>query len=130
MKISEIRDAYYAASGKVSELVRQLALAGIAIIWLFRAGGENSGGIHFSHFLIWPLIFFVSSLTADFLQYVYFSLIWSVMNWLQWNRHHDNNFDVPVQSFWNWIGDACFWIKAILMIVGYGCLLSFLWGQI
>jgi hypothetical protein len=36
MKLQAYREDFYAFSGKVSEIVRQLALAGIAIVWLLK----------------------------------------------------------------------------------------------
>ena len=36
MKIHELRSTYYEASGKVSDISRQLAFAGIAVIWVLR----------------------------------------------------------------------------------------------
>ena len=44
MKISKLREDYSKASAKVSELVRQLSFAGIAVIWILRTG-EHAGGI-------------------------------------------------------------------------------------
>ena len=70
MKIHEIRDAYYEASGTVSDISRQLAFAGIAVIWVLKVG-DGSGGIPFSSELVIPLYCFVSALGLDLLQYVY-----------------------------------------------------------
>lgn len=37
MKLKDAREHYYFYSGKTSDLVRQLGLAGIAVIWLFKS---------------------------------------------------------------------------------------------
>ena len=36
MKLKDARDLYYFYSGKTSDLVRQLGLAAIAVIWIFK----------------------------------------------------------------------------------------------
>ena len=66
MKICEMRSGYYEASGKVSELSRQFAFAGIAIIWVLKVGND-SGGIPFSTELVVPLYSFVVALVLDLL---------------------------------------------------------------
>ena len=36
MKLKDAREFYYFNSGKTSDLVRQLGLAGIAVVWIFK----------------------------------------------------------------------------------------------
>jgi hypothetical protein len=38
MKLGDARAAYEALSGKASDIVRQLSLAGVGLIWLFKTG--------------------------------------------------------------------------------------------
>ena len=45
MTLDDVKEAYEALSSKASDIIRQLALAGIALIWLFLAV-----------FLIYPLL--------------------------------------------------------------------------
>jgi hypothetical protein len=71
VKIEKIKDEYYAASGTVSDLVRQFSFAGIAIIWVFKIGKEESGGISYSSEMSGTLIMFVAALACDLLQYIY-----------------------------------------------------------
>jgi hypothetical protein len=42
MTLGEIKESFYAISGQVSDLTRKLALAGIAIIWIFKTTGTNN----------------------------------------------------------------------------------------
>lgn len=42
MKLAAARETYYYATGQVSQIARQLALAGIAVVWLFKAGEGSS----------------------------------------------------------------------------------------
>jgi hypothetical protein len=41
MKLQKARDTYYEYSGKLSDITRQLSFAGIAIVWIFRAGDKG-----------------------------------------------------------------------------------------
>jgi hypothetical protein len=102
MKIFEIRDAYYQSTGKVSELVRQFSLAGIAVIWIFRIGGDDAGGVLYTNELLLPLGFFVAALGSDLLQYVYGSVIWGFLNTHYWRKHKNNDEDVKVSNKVNW----------------------------
>jgi hypothetical protein len=128
MKISEIRDAYYDATGKVSDIVRQLGLAGIGVIWIFRSGTDN-GGIKYSHSLIWPLGLFVLILASDLLQYAYKSLLWGMLNWFLWRKHHDNEKDVMVSGKWNVPSLVLFWLKTTLTMIAYLLLFRFICRQ-
>ena len=69
MKIRKIREDFEANTKTVSDLVRQLAFAGIAVIWVIRTG-DNAGGIRYSlEPLFSSLLLFVVALACDFAQY-------------------------------------------------------------
>lgn len=129
MKITEMRDAYYEASTKASEIVRQLGLAGIAVVWIFRAGTEN-GGVKFTNFLLWPLALFVVSLFCDLLQYLYKCLLWGGLNKYHWNKQGENEADVEVSPIWNWPTITLFWLKIIVALAGYVLLFQYILSQI
>lgn len=74
MKVQDALDCYYESSGKVSELTRQLALAGIAVVWIFRVGTDHAP--KFPKELLYALLFFVLTLAVDLLQYLYKTLLW------------------------------------------------------
>jgi hypothetical protein len=130
MKVSEIRDEYYAATGTVSDLVRQLSFAGIAIIWIFKVGKDQSGGIAFSPAMLIPLAIFVAALGADLLQYIYKSAVWGCLNTYHWRQEQKADADVKISGKWNWPAIVLFWAKAILCIWGYGVLFKQLYGAI
>ena len=46
MKLKDAREIYYFYSGKTSDLVRQLGLAGIAVIWLFKYDVQGIAELH------------------------------------------------------------------------------------
>lgn len=65
---------YYTA--KTSEIIRNLALAGIAIIWLFRNPDDRE--TLFADTLLYPLWFLIISLSLDLLQYILGALFWGL----------------------------------------------------
>lgn len=78
MKLADTRESYYAMSGKVSEIVRQLALAGIAVIWIFKK--EVNGEVQVSRLLISAGILIVLGLIGDLLQYYVATRKWDKFN--------------------------------------------------
>ena len=129
MKISQIRGAYEDSTGKVSDIVRQLNFAGIAIIWVLRVGKE-SGGLEYSPILKWPLALFVASLTLDLLQYMYKSIVWGLLNTYYFRKLGDEEKDVEVSGMWNYVALVFFWLKTAVTISAYVCLLVFIYRQL
>lgn len=84
MKLEEAKAAFYKASDTLSENIRKLLLAGIAIIWIFRVGDKSAAGIAFSKTLLLPLGAFVLGLLLDLLQYLYKTIAW----WLFYDCKH------------------------------------------
>jgi hypothetical protein len=72
-KLREARDYF---SEKVSDVTRQLNLAGLAIIWIFRVGGEHSGGVPWGKFFLFPMLLLVISLGCDLGHYFYYAWVW------------------------------------------------------
>src|SRR5450759_2096324 len=75
MKLQDYREDFYTFSGKASDLNRQLAFAGIALIWLFKKD-SSLAGFSIPHELLLPAILIVTSLALDMGHYVVASLIW------------------------------------------------------
>src|SRR4051812_39208439 len=101
MNVSEFREAYYKATDRVSELVRHLGFAGIAIVWILRTG-EHTGGVKYSNELLLPLGLCVLTLACDLLQYVYKTAAWGFLNWFYWRKYHSNDAFVSVGGWLNW----------------------------
>jgi hypothetical protein len=76
MKLSDYRDTFYTFSAKASDLTRQLAFAGIAIIWLFKK--EATSGFSIPEPLLLPGLLIVVSLALDLLHYCLASVIWRI----------------------------------------------------
>jgi hypothetical protein len=78
MQLEDTRESYQFYSGKTSEIVRQLAFAGIAIIWVFKT---NLGPKQIVPRELFPAgILLVVGLTLDLLHYVTGTLIWGIYN--------------------------------------------------
>lgn len=45
MDLQYVRDSYEQLSAKASEIIRQLSLAGVAIIWVFKSGTDQAATI-------------------------------------------------------------------------------------
>jgi hypothetical protein len=125
MKIQDLRNTYYESSGKVSDLSRQLAFAGVAIIWIFRIGNQ-SGGIPFSKQLLIPLYCFVLGLALDLGQYIYKTIVWWALNTYHWRKHRSNETDVEVSGWFNVPSNIMFWGKIAFIAYGYFLLLTYI----
>ena len=105
MKLKDAREIYYLRSTKLSDVVRQLNFAGIAIIWLFRVGDENAG-IPYSDFLLWPLGFLITSASFDLLHYVYASAAWGIFHRRQEKKlRNDPEADFHAPGTINWLSN-------------------------
>jgi hypothetical protein len=76
MKVDEYKTVYEKTSGKLSEINRNIAFAGIAIIWIFT---KTDTQIVVPSELVLPAIFLVLSLIFDMLQYAYKTVIYAVV---------------------------------------------------
>lgn len=133
MTLKDARDTYYTYSGKLSDVARQLSFAGIAVIWIFRAGDKAAIGFIWDRHLLLPLTLFVGSLTADLFQYAYASLAWAIFH-----RAKEKAFDRPQQDgkkapddfkahpAINYPTLFFFWSKAVIVMVGHLILLRHL----
>lgn len=130
MKLSEARDAYYTHSGNASTCARQLAFAGVAVVWIFNDKIPNQP-ISLPRVLTIVVLALVATLAFDLLQYILASLMWGAFarghekNSESHRRHDDPDVDVP--AWINWPALFCFWLKLVSLVVAYGLLASYLW---
>jgi len=66
MKLDDIREQYWFYSGKASDISRQLALAGIGVVWIFKV--DQPGLPKIPDALRAPMAFLVLALFFDFFQ--------------------------------------------------------------
>jgi len=128
MKLKDALKIYYERSTKLSDVVRQLNFAGIAVIWLFRTG-DKTGGIPYSECLLWPLGLLIGSATFDLLHYAYASAAWGIFHRvqekkLQKEKNLEGEFHAPKSI--NWLSLIFFWGKTILCIAAYCFLVTYI----
>lgn len=142
MKLADTRGEYYFYTGKVSDVVRSLGLAGIAVIWIFR---KDMGGRESVPFLlVCAGVFIVLGLATDLLHYVVGAYVWDKFNsakeqelMAEKGRLEKKSpakaadFDVEEEDFEapasiNKRTKSFFWLKGIFILVGYTLIFFFL----
>jgi hypothetical protein len=130
-KIKDYLEEFYAFSSKASEVNRQLALAGVAIVWIFK-NPEGSAKL-LPEGLIMPLIFLIISLSIDLLHYLIGTIIWGIYfeyKEYQVNKGKIQDGNIKAPNILSYIITALFFLKIIAMCVAYIQLLQFLSGKI
>lgn len=117
MTLGDIRNAYEALSGKASEIVRQLSLAGVALVWLFKSGQPDSPKL--AGPLVRAALFFFLALVLDFIQYLSGTAIWHI--YFSHREHQgeklEDEVSAPVQLSWpTWI---IFYAKSLTVVFAY-----------
>ena len=124
MKLKDALDNYYFHSGKTSELLRQLGIAGIAVIWLFKF--EVQGTPKIPEPLFRPLILIVVSLACDLLQYSLATIVWAVFHRYKERAGVGNDDDFLAPKQINWPALVFFYTKVASLVAAYIFLLLFL----
>ena len=128
MKLSNYLQDYYSITGKTSDVARQLAFAGIALIWIFKSGDSRTFQIPKD--FIYPLGIFCFALACDLLQYIIGSIIWG-----SFHRYHERKLTDPKEdpdllapAWLNWPINTFFMLKLIAVISAYFLLLHYFWS--
>ena len=125
MKLSEIREAYEELSGKLSEINRQLCFAGFAVLWIFN---KTENDISIPRELYHPAFYFILSLSADILQYIYSALAWYIYYIRKRKKgKEDSNIEVNEPECLNIPAWILFIFKIGFLVVGYVLLGNFLY---
>ncbi|MGA2754572.1 MAG: hypothetical protein ABSE53_12480 [Terracidiphilus sp.] len=127
LTLDKVREAYEGLSGKASDIVRSLSLAGIALIWLFKAGTPSSPVLEPA--LLKAAFFIFLALSLDLLQYLVGTFTWHSY-FLKKEREKtppDSKFNAP--KWINWPTWTLFWLKAAAMFVAYSYILPFLYQK-
>jgi hypothetical protein len=117
VKLSDARQASEDFSGKASEIVRQLGLAGLAVVWIFKEGTSTNPVLDPK--LIHAAILIVISLILDFSQYLVSHAIWSAYFRRQENKGKDLDDNVYPSSFINWPNLILFYAKSVVLLIAY-----------
>jgi hypothetical protein len=125
MKLEGIRTAYEELSGSASKLSRQLAFAGIGMIWIFRVSTGEETSLPAG--LLWPSILLITSLGIDIIQYLLQSVIWYAYYYYKRSKgiKEDDEVDEPEwPNYFTWI---LFFVKIAVMVSAYAMLFSHLY---
>jgi hypothetical protein len=117
MKLKDARENYYFHSGKTSDLVRQLALAGIAVIWLFKY--EVIGVPKVPSQLLVPLVLIVLGLAFDLLQYAVATVLWGFIQRSKERAGLGEDVEFLVSPLLNWPALVFFGLKVASIGVAY-----------
>ena len=125
MNLSDYRKDYYQFSGKASDVARQLSLAGIALIWIFKV--EKAGPLAVPPELYLPAILFVVSLGLDLLQYLLSAAIWGMFSEYHTRKGVDEDTELEAPEFFNWPSLVCFWGKLLTVLYAYSELFRYIY---
>lgn len=122
--LSEFKEDYYLFTGKLSDINRQIAFAGIALIWVFKKGSDLDFQI--DNKLILPAILIVCALAFDIFQYIYQSIVWSIFYTLKNRKYKSEDKKIKSPEYLNYPAWFFFSIKVILVLIAYGKIFEFL----
>ena len=118
MKLSEIREDYEELSGLLSKFNRQLAFAGIGIVWLFRTTDSN-GTTSIDSGMLTPILCFVISFCFDLLQYLWQSYARYIFYWYKRNTGSKEEDEMNEPEWPNVIAWIMFTIKVCALMAAY-----------
>ncbi len=125
--IDDYKADYYYFTGKASEIVRSLALAGIAVVWIFKSSGET---ITIAGPLFIASKWFIIALALDLTQYVAGSIIWyfyyKYLEKLIKRKVINPKEDIKAPSILPFIINIFFLFKVLASIIAYCYLLGYL----
>jgi fatty acid desaturase len=127
MTLSEARQAYYEHSGKASDAARQLAFAGIALIWIFKkdVNGIPNIGSSFVPATKW----FIVALAADLTQYICATIAWGAFaRWREQQPQTNATTEFDAPRWLNWPGNAFFVAKIFCVAAAYRALSLQIWN--
>ena len=117
MKLEDARAAYEALSAKVSDIVRQISLAGVGLIWVFKSVTGTS--LSLDPVLLKAAFFIFLALLFDFAQYLLGTTIWFVYYRYKERKgtRETSEFLAPPQL--NWPMWGLFYLKSAMMLIAY-----------
>jgi hypothetical protein len=122
--MDELEESFVRNTGKVSELTRQYALGGIGVVWIFRDVVKVP--IEWNSTLAFTIIFFISTLCLDILQYLYNS---SIAHYVAGQIRNDTTKGFTTRHG-KLIGFSIyiFIIKIAFLLVGYILMMISIWN--
>ena len=128
MKLSKARECYESHTRSASGVCRQIAFAGIAVVWVFNKPVQGSV-IELPPQLLVVLLWLCITLACDLLQYTFASLVWgfySRRKEKQLTHQFHNDPDIEPPAYLNWPALIMFWGKLGSLIMAYAALARYL----
>lgn len=104
-------------TAKASEIVRQMLLGAIAVIWLFKGGDSVDDRI--DKFLLLPLVSIILGLLSDLLQYVIGGQIWKSFFRKNEKLHKGSDPEIKAPKKYSMVIYVFYWAKISFMIMAY-----------
>ena len=112
--------------------MRQIAFAGIAIVWAFNRPSDTSP-IELDRPFVWACFWFALCLLADLLQYLVSAAVWSYYarkKEVELKHQLQNDPDISPPREINWPSLAFYYIKSTCLVVGYLVIITHLVGLV
>ena len=129
MKLPDSLKAYREYSAKASDVSRQLAFAGLAVVWIFKTDVKN-GGPKIPTEFVPATIVLILALTFDLFQYVSATVVWGIFNRGKEKAGTKLTDEFGAPRAINWPANSFFTAKLIALAVAYGKLLCLLAGKL
>jgi hypothetical protein len=126
LKLSGYKEDYDYFSSRASDVARQLAFAGVAVVWIFRVGEGLDAALPEN--LLTPLALLALALLLDLLHYVMGALVWGSFHRFkekQLKRISDDP-EVAAPKWCNWPINLLFGLKIVAVVVAYSLLVRVL----
>lgn len=129
MKLSDYKNTYYEFSGLTSGVARNLAFAGIALVWIFKTESEPTPRI--PQQLIIPTVMLALTLTFDLLQYIAGTFVWGVFQWYHERKLHNITEDPELDSpSWLKLPQFSFFVlKLATVLSAYLFITVYIWNM-
>ena len=128
MTLDNVKSAYQDLSAKASDIVRQLSLSAIAIVWLFRDGTDKAPAINGN--LATGAFWAVVTLALDLTQYIVGSFTWFVFYRYKERQRTSNDANFVAPEWFNWPTWILFALKVVALATAYAQILPFLYSKI
>jgi len=126
---SSYKKEYEDSSKTASDLSRNLAFAGIGIIWIFTKTKDTIDDLVIPFSLLVAAILLVVALFLDIMQYTYKTIIWYLKFRSVEKKCKENN-EIEHSTSLNLLTWICFYTKIGLVIISYIFIINFLFCSI
>ena len=116
-KLSEYKEDYYSFSGKLSDINRQIAFAGIALIWIFKQTINNE--IVLDPALVSPARLIIIALGIDIFHYIYQTITWSIFYTIKKAKHNSEDYELDSPIYLNITAWVLFGFKILFVLIAY-----------